>query len=187
MFRPFEHVVPFARTGLPHEKKRADEYVWIKGKGGRVRWVAIESAAQRAAVTQAQSLVSSRDAHLGNPAFGLKRNLRRLDYAMEKFGVTRSQLGVTMHGLRHGNLNDLYEDLAGVPSPVRGGAPNSEVLDREARVAVSERAGHARIRAAAAYLGASAQVRANPTQVEDRERSSTIRSGSMVDDRSAHR
>lgn len=164
MFRPFEHVVPFAVTGLPDEKKQADEYVWIKGKGGRVRWVALATAEQRAAVVQAQSVVTSRDAHLGNPALGLKPNLRRLDYAMEKFGVTTRQLGVTMHGLRHGNLNDLYEDLVGVPSPVRGGALASAALDREARHMVSERAGHARVRAAAAYLGARGP--ASPTDHE---------------------
>lgn len=158
-FRPHEHVVPFARTGLAESARKADEYVWIKGKGGRVRWVPLETAQQRAAVELARSLVTSRDAHMGDPTLSLKRNLRRLDYALEKFGVTRRQAGVTGHGLRHGNLNDFYEELAGVPSPVRGGGPVAADVDRAARLAVSERAGHSRTRAAGAYLGQQAIMR----------------------------
>ena len=66
MFRPFEHVAPFEDTGLPAERRKADEYVWIKGKGGRARWVALETEQQRASVALARSLVTSRDAHLGH-------------------------------------------------------------------------------------------------------------------------
>ncbi|EER62167.1 conserved hypothetical protein [Acidovorax delafieldii 2AN] len=153
MFRPYEHVVPFEQTGLPLESRKADEYVWVKGKGGRVRWVPLETDRQRAAVALARSLIRGRDAHMGDPALTLKRNLRRLDYALEKFGITKRQTGVTGHGLRHGNLNDLYEGVAGVPSPVRGGGSVVADVDRAARLAVSERAGHARMRAAGAYIG----------------------------------
>jgi len=154
MFRPHEHVVPFAQTGLPAESCKADEYVRIKGKGGRVRWVPLCTPGQRATIELARSLVTSRDAHLGDPALPLKRNLRRLDYALEKFGITRRKAGTTGHGLRHGNLNDFYEELAGQPSPVRGGGSVDADVDRAARLAVSERAGHSRTRASGAYLGA---------------------------------
>ncbi|MCU7369532.1 integrase domain-containing protein [Paucibacter sp. O1-1] len=154
MFRPFEHVVPFEQTGLPAEQRKADEYVWTKGKGGRVRWVPLQTDAQRSAVALARSLVTSRDAHMGDPALSLKRNLRRLDYALEKFGITKRLAGTTGHGLRHGNVNDLYEGITGVPSPVRGGGPVDPDLDRAARLAVAERAGHARMRASTAYIGA---------------------------------
>ena len=162
MFRPHEHVVPFEQTGLPAERRTADEYVWIKGKGGRVRWVPLETPQQRAAVELARSLATSRDAHMGDPAHSLKRNLRRLDYTLEKFGITKKQAGATGHGLRHGALNDLYENLAGVPSPVRGGESATRDADRAARLAVSERAGHSRMRASGAYLGSSAVMRRKP-------------------------
>ena len=145
-----DHV--FLQTGLPLESRKADEYVWIKGKGGRVRWVPLETDGQRSAVALARSLVTGRDAHMGDPALNLKRNLRRLDYALEKFGITKRQAGVTAHGLRHGNLNDLYESLSGAQSPVRGGHADANA-DRAARLAVSERAGHVRQRAAGAYVG----------------------------------
>jgi site-specific recombinase XerC len=166
MFRPFEHVRPFAQTGLPAEKKQADEYVWVKGKGGRVRWVPLETEAQQAAVARARSLVGSRDEPMGNPAHGLKRNLRRLDYVMEKFGVTQRERGVTLHGLRHGRLQEVYENASGVAPPVRGGGgghPPAE-MDRAARLAVSEVAGHARLRAAGAYVGAVVRQRDGGSQ-----------------------
>ncbi len=159
MHRPYAHIYPFDQTGLAQDEKRADEYVWVKGKGGRVRWIALETEAQRAAVARARAVVDGRDAHMGNPAHSLKRNLRRLDYALEKFGFTKAQRGVTAHGLRHGNLQGLYQDMTGMPAPVRGGSAVPPELDREARLAVSARAGHARLRAAGAYLGQSAVMR----------------------------
>ena len=106
-----------------------------------------------AALEFAQGVVDGRDAHMGDPRRDLKRNLRRLDYVLEKFGITVRKRGATGHGLRHEVLNDAYEDITGVPSPVRGGGPVSPELDRAARLAVSQLAGHARARAAGAYIG----------------------------------
>ncbi len=154
-FRPFQHVMPFSETGLPENQQQADRYAWVKGKGGRVRWIPLDSPAHLAALEFAQGVVDSRDAHMGDPQRDLKRNLRRLGYVLEKFGITLRERGATGHGLRHEVLNDAYEDVAGVPSPVRGGGPVSPELDRAARLAVSHLAGHARARAADAYCGKS--------------------------------
>jgi len=153
-FRPFEHVLPFAATGLPPDDKAADRYVRIKGKGGRVRWLAVDSPARVAAVAFAQDQVSSQDAHMGDPARNLKRNLRRFDYVMEKFGITLRERGATGHGLRHEVLMETYTGLTGVRPPVRGGGSVSAEADMAARRSVSALAGHARIRASGAYLGA---------------------------------
>ena len=161
-FRPFLHVMPFCETGLPAHQQQADRYAWVKGKGGRVRWIPLDSPAQLAALEFAQGVVDSRDAHTGDPRRDLKRNLRRLDYVLKKFGITLRKRGATAHGLRHEVLNDAYEDITGVPSPVRGGGPVSPELDRAARLAVSQLAGHARVRAAGAYLGQSAVMRRKP-------------------------
>ncbi|WP_326533671.1 phage integrase N-terminal domain-containing protein [Pseudorhodoferax sp.] len=154
MLRPYEHVIPFEKTGLPEEARRADEYLWIKGKGGRVRWEPIQTPEQITAVEKARMLVTSRDAHMGNPAKDLKQNLLRLDYVLRKFGITRKLAGTTAHGLRHGNLIALYEQSAGALPPVRGGSGVSPDVDRAARRAVAQRAGHSRLRAAGAYIGA---------------------------------
>lgn len=163
-FRPFIDMVRFEDTGLPGERRQADQYVRIKGKGGRVRWLPLLTQNQRDAVAHAQHLVGGRDAHMGDPAHSLKSNLRRLDYAMQRFGFTRRGREVTMHGLRHGRLQAVYEDISGVPAPVCGGSGAPPALDRAARLVVSQTAGHARPRAAGAYLGSSAVMRRTAPQ-----------------------
>ena len=162
-FRPYESVVSFADTGLAPEKQLADRYVRIKGKGGRVRFIAMDSPARLAAVELAQSVVGSRDAHMGDPSRDLKKNLRRFDYVMEKFGITVRKRGVTGHGLRHEVMHDVYQLISGGASPARGRAAVSPELDRAARLAVSALAGHARVRAAAAYCGQSVVGRTKAT------------------------
>lgn len=154
LFRPFESIVPFESTGLPPEDKSADRYARIKGKGGRVRHIPLDSPERLAAVAFAQDVVSSQDAHMGNPAHDLRKNLRHFDYVLTKFGITVRERGVTAHGLRHEVLIGHYEALVGTPPPVRGGQMVPPELDRQARQSVSRLAGHARIRASGAYLGA---------------------------------
>ncbi|WP_371435775.1 phage integrase N-terminal domain-containing protein [Polaromonas sp.] len=155
LFRPFGSVVPFEATGLAYEDKVVDQYVRIKGKGGRVRFIPLDSSARLAAVEFAQDVVSSMGAHMGNPANDLKQNLRRFDYVLEKFGITFRALGVTAHGLRHEALIEHFQSLTGQPPPVRGGMGLPREVDQFARKAVSELAGHARIRASGAYIGQS--------------------------------
>jgi site-specific recombinase XerC len=167
LFRPYEHVAAFADTGLPPEERQADRYVLAKGKGGRVRWIPLDTPDRLAALELAQSVVGSRDAHMGDPSRDLKRNLRRFDYVLAKFGITLRERGTTGHGLRHERLNDVYEDITGVPSPVRGGGPVPAELDRAARLAVSRLAGHARVRASGAYLGQSGVVHSRASKSGD--------------------
>lgn len=155
MFRPFESVMPFEATKLALEKQEANWYVRIKGKGGRVRFIPLDNPARLAAVEFAQDVVRSQDSHMGNPANELKQNLRRFDYVMEKFGITFRELGVTPHGLRHEVLIQFFGDQSGELPPVRGGGPLPPDLDRAARLAVAELAGHSRTRSAAAYCGKS--------------------------------
>jgi len=165
--RPYAHVQPFEHTGLPEHLKESENYLWVKGKGGRVRWLAISTASQRDAITFAQSLVRSRPAPIGHPDRDLRANLRRLDYALARFGLTRAALGVTAHGLRHQALNDAYEAHSGIPSPVRGGSNVSLPIDRAARYKVSGLAGHARLRAAGAYVGSRPRQKAPSHQETD--------------------
>ena len=152
-FRPFTHVVPFEATGLSPDEKQADRYVKTKGKGGRVRFVALDSPARIAAVEFALGIVRHQDDHVSDPTKDLKQNLRRFDYVMEKFGITIRERGATGHGLRHEVMNDTFEAITGEPSPVRGGRPLPPEIDRAARISVSQLAGHARTRAASAYIG----------------------------------
>lgn len=155
MLRPWRVVVPFEATRLPWEKKRADEYLSILAgsKGGRQRYIPIDSPQCREAVAYAQSVVASKDDPMGNPALDLKQALDRFNYVLRKFGITKKQLGITAHGLRHEAMIECYEELTGQPAPVRGGGDIPRELDRQARQEVAEMAGHSRKRAASAYLG----------------------------------
>lgn len=159
LFRPFASVVPFEDSGLPPEEQSADRYARIKGKGGRERFVPLDNAARIAAVEFAQRVAGSQDAHMGDPANDLKKNLRRFDYVLAKFGITFARLGVTAHGLRHETLINHFQALTGTQPPVRGGPMLAPELDQAARLAVSHLAGHARVRASSAYLGAVLDAR----------------------------
>jgi integrase len=155
MFRPRLCVVPFEATGLPPVKQQADLYARIKcgSKGGRERFIPLDSSERIAAIKHAQLIVATSDGHMGNPTHNLEQALRRFNYVLNKFGVTQKALGVTAHGLRHEVLIEKFESLTGQAAPVRGGARLPTEISAPARQEVAELAGHARNRAASAYLG----------------------------------
>ena len=160
MLRPHVCVWVSEATGLLSDKK-ADYYLHVKpgSKGGRERFIPITTAERLAAIEYAKSVVSSSDGHMGDPARTLKQNMTRFDNVMKKFGVTKKELGVTSHGLRHEALIAQYEKLAGNGPPVRGGARPAREIDQIARQECAELAGHARKRAAVSYLGSSGVMR----------------------------
>lgn len=152
-FRPFASLVP---AGEVIDRVIDPQHARIKGKGGRERLIPLDTPERVEAVRFAQSVVESRDAHMGDPRCDLRKNLRRFDYVLVKFGITADGLGVTAHGLRHEVLIDHFIKLTDTEPPVRGGEIVDQDRDLRARKAVSELAGHARIRASNAYLGSAA-------------------------------
>jgi integrase len=130
-------------------------------KGGRDRVVPIDSDQKRAIMEEAKRLVGGKkDTPLARPGKNLKQNLRRFNYVVEKFGITKKDLGVTGHGLRHGCLNGLFFDLTGAPAPVEGGR-REEVTpedERLARMKIAEVAGHSRPSVTTAYSGSYRQM-----------------------------
>ena len=126
-------------------------------KGGRMRVVPIRTQEQRDVLDAAKRLAeqSERGSMCPNTR-SVDSAKRRLYYVLgEKLGLNKKRLGCTPHGLRHEYANDLYEEISGVPSPVRGGSPN---FDREsddaARSQVTGDMGHARLSITSAYVGA---------------------------------
>ncbi len=111
---------------------------------------------------------------MGAPDRDLKSNLRRLDYALRKFGLTKRESGTTGHGARHDHLQGQYQDTTGTPAPVRGGGPVDQDLDRQARLRVARIAGHARLRSAGAYIGA---IRRSPAGSRDPAQGETGKPG----------
>ncbi|MQA40574.1 integrase domain-containing protein [Rugamonas aquatica] len=135
-------------------------------KGGRLRYTAVRSDEQRAALAAAQALARHPGDHIGRPGLTLKQALERFKYVMRRAGLTRAQLGTTSHGLRHQFANDLYFELTGMPAPVRGGVGIDADAMLEAYKEVARQLGHARPQISGAYLGSPRQARAPLDQPE---------------------
>ena len=138
----------------PWESDKGNHFEISHGsKGGRPRTIPIDTSEKRSAVDLAQSLVSDPSQYLGSRGNSLRQNISRYYYVLRKFGVTRNDLGVTGHGLRHEYANELYGTLAGQPSPLHGGLPVPTETDSAARLSVAKHLGHGRRQITSAYLG----------------------------------
>jgi integrase len=105
--------------------------------------------------------------HLGRPGYTLKQNKAHFYRVVAKVGITHEDRGVTPYGLRHEFANDVYEEEAGVPSPVRGGSARDRETDRAARLAVSRLLGHHRGQIVSSYVGRPRVL--PPAEVESTE------------------
>jgi integrase len=131
-------------------------------KGGRQRFIPIDSDVRRRALDYARSVVKNPQASVSNPCLGLQQAMRHLRYVMERFGVTKRDLGVVPHGLRHEFASTEYTQRTATKPPVAGGRPVDRDSDMRARTAVSALLGHGRIQITGAYLGQSAVMRRKP-------------------------
>jgi|ERR1700674_42729 integrase len=164
MLAPHWALVP--ASIVPFENLTAEFYLMvIEGtKGGRLRFVPIDDEAKRQAIERAKLIAVHQYSHLGPPGKSLKQNLDRFGYVMRKAGITKSQLQVTVHGLRHQFANDLYLALTDIPSPVRGGEPTDLARHVAACLEISRQLGHARLQICAAYISnpRNSQIDPNP-------------------------
>ena len=147
----------------PNRVDKGDYMVVSDGtKGGRARVVPIDTKDKRDLVEQCKKLVGyAKNAYMGEPGKTLAQNKRRFKYLMEKFGITKNDLGVTAHGLRHEYVNKRYEELAGDKSPVEGGtvARTDKELDHSVRTVIAEEVGHTRPSIVSCYSGSGRTVR----------------------------
>lgn len=146
----------------PHRDVR-DGLVVVRAEGaknGRRREISldllppVERVELAGVLKRCAELVTDPDGTLLNPrALSIKwvRQRRKLYYWLELAGITKSQLGITVHGLRHGFLQRSQEHLSGQPVPVHGALSRSMVtelrpraLNAVARLLTSELAGHSR-------------------------------------------
>ena len=123
-------------------------------KGGRPRDIPIQTDAQRELLDRVMRLVSP-GGFVGRPGFTSLQNQARFYYVIRKFGISKAELGIVSHGLRHQYANDHFETDAGGPSPVRSGASRPHT-NKPARQRVARALGHNRERASTSYLGSDA-------------------------------
>lgn len=129
----------------PHLADKGQVLIVSHGtKGGRTRYVPIQTDAQRAILDKLKGYIKLTESLVPkDKTYAQYRN--QYYYTLRKHGVRRDE-GLTAHGLRHEHLNELYKDTTGHDSPVDGGElrKTDPELDSFARQIVSERAGHSR-------------------------------------------
>ena len=133
-------------------------------KGGRQRYLPIDDALCRHALTYARHVAKGPQGSVSNPNLTLLQAMRRLRYVMERFGITKRDLHVVPHGLRHQFAADRYRDATGQPPPVAGGPAVPGAVDAAARRSVSTLLGHGRIQITNAYLSQSVVMRGQPAE-----------------------
>ena len=72
---------------------------------------------------------------------------------MERFGITKRDLQVVPHGLRHQCAARDFAGITGALPAVAGGPMVDAALDARARDTVSEQLGHGRRQITTVYLG----------------------------------
>lgn len=123
----------------PHLSDKGQVLVVMHGtKGGRTRYVAIETEEQRTLLNRIKGYIKRNESLVPrDKTYGQFRN--QYYYVLRKHGISRDK-GITAHGLRHEHLNELYHKT-------------NQELDSFGRKLVSERAGHSRESIASAYIG----------------------------------
>lgn len=144
-------------------------FIFHGAKGGLPRSVEYSSdpvreSQQREFVARAKIVAQEHPRGVLMPKRKTVRQAKNRFYTvMKKIGVTKSQLGVTGHGLRHEFAANLYEEVSGLRPPVEGVHTPQEYEDRlgavdQAELAVSRALGHARRAVSGAYNGSRFQL-----------------------------
>ena len=140
----------------PYASDRGQELFVMDGtKGGKARLIPIQTEEQRRLLEEAKTMAAKHPK--GILTDGTKRTLKQAVahyyYLCRKVGLTKADLGVTSHGLRHTFANEYYRKITGTDSPVNGGQRLETGIDHAAQLKVSEVLGHVRRSITSAYLG----------------------------------
>ena len=125
-------------------------------KGGRSRLVPVSELLQIDVLLRAASHARSDRSSMIPASHTLKQWDSTFYRIVRKHGLTRKSteggLGVTVHGLRHQYVHDLYRWLTGHEPPVRGGYDVDREIYQASLKTLIEAVGHSDIRKAGAYL-----------------------------------
>ena len=131
-------------------------------KGGYRRLVLFRHVDQQHCFERLVEVASrTRGGALSWPDLTWKQAQNKFYRLARKIGMTKAELGVTMHGQRSGYTSDEYEDETGYLPPIKGGVPVKpglpKKIDRELHkrgaLRVSKQTGHHRIQVSASYFG----------------------------------
>lgn len=143
----------------PHEVDQGNTVVLTKGtKSGKHRQIDLQtfdSGLMRQVLNEMKEQVRP-EQHLAWENLSLQQARWRLNYLCRKVGLTKKQLGVTLHGLRHQWAHEKLQDLIDVRDPVLGGKPIDYRTLSGARQQIFEAMGHHRISVTSTYYGSFA-------------------------------
>ncbi|MEB0032298.1 integrase domain-containing protein [Undibacterium sp. RTI2.1] len=128
-------------------------------KGGRPRKFKIDDESQLAIIEIAKNYINNKSKTTIPAEYSLKRWKSHYYYVLGKHGITKEGLGITAHGLRAQYLNNLYKNLTGLDSAVRGGEKPAQDILAAARQIITEHAGHSIASKANAYIGSHATMK----------------------------
>ncbi len=120
-------------------------------KGGRPRTLPIRTESQRALLKEIQQTVGG--GALIRPDKNYKQQLKSYEWQTSRVGLDKN------HGLRHTYAQKRYLELTGRQAPISGGLKNKEltteqkIIDKEARLQISQELGHSREQITVIYLG----------------------------------
>jgi integrase len=120
-------------------------------KGGRDRVVPIQNDYQRDVLTRAKLLLENPNNSMTPKDFNFKQWRNHYYYVCRQVGISRKD-GITSHGLRHERLNEIYWEITGQLSPIKGGTVDLHTHEI-AKQEIAEVAGHSRESIAGAYIG----------------------------------
>lgn len=126
-------------------------------KGGRPRTVPIDTEAQRQTIAWALRVAkeSKKDSLRWSKYARWDQARTRYYYLAKKLGITKAELGVTSHGLRHQRAQAEFNQTTGQPTPIQGGDP--ALIDRGtyqlATLKTSYILGHGRVDVGSFYYG----------------------------------
>jgi integrase len=150
--------LPIARTIQQMLKKGDGRFMVDKGtKGGRPRNVPVQL--QMHVLTEALKYANSRTGSTTPGNFTIRSWRNHYNWVMRKHGITKDELGITSHGLRHEWLQAYYKTLTGVDAPIKGGADRAEVeAHREAMKTAIEAVGHSKPEKTGMYISTYAAM-----------------------------
>ncbi len=124
-------------------------------KGGRQRMIPIETTFQRETIKLAQAMADQKSGTIIPRNLSLAKAYSRAKNQLRKLGLTKTELGVTAHGLRHMYAQTSYQQITGRPTPIQGGNPAAIERNEHQKACfeVMERLGHSRVDVGGSYYG----------------------------------
>ena len=150
--RPAADIVPLGKDGYSLRLLEGT-------KGKRLRHVPVESERQEDVLGRARQLAGNGSMM---PPGCTKAEWRNHYYwILRKLGITRKEMGVTMHGLRHQYVHGQYLARLGVDVPVKGGGDTLLSKDEAGRQKhfIAENLGHSRPSIVTVYSGSKRSVK----------------------------